>query len=51
MNDDAVKLLGMLDGMADTDLPGGLAAGLQERLASGIVRRARPLRADHRPAG
>jgi hypothetical protein len=43
MNDDAVRLLGMLDGMADTEPPGGLAAGLQERLASGIVRRAHVL--------
>jgi hypothetical protein len=43
MNDDAVRLLGVLGGMAGIEPPGGLAAGLRERLASGIVRRAHVL--------
>jgi hypothetical protein len=43
MNDDAVRLLGVLDGMAGIEPPGGLTTGLRQRLASGIVRRARVL--------
>ena len=43
MNDDAVRLLGVLGRMADIEPPGGLATGLRELLASGIVRRAQVL--------
>ena len=43
MNDEAVRLLGVLDGVGGIEPPGRLTAGLQERLASGIVRRAQVL--------
>lgn len=43
MNDDAVRLLGVLDGMAGIEPPGGLTTGLQERLTAGIARRAQVL--------
>jgi hypothetical protein len=43
MNDEAVRLLGVLDGMVGIGPPGGLTVGLRERLASGIVRRAQVL--------
>jgi hypothetical protein len=43
MNDDAVRLLGVLGRMADIEPPGGLATGLRELLASGIVRRTQVL--------
>jgi hypothetical protein len=43
MNDDAVRLLGVLGGMAGIEPAGGMAAGLRERLSSGIVRRAHVL--------
>jgi hypothetical protein len=34
MNDAAVRMLGMLSGLAGVEPPGGLAAGLQERVAA-----------------
>jgi hypothetical protein len=40
---DAVRLLGVLGRMADIEPPGGLATGLRELLASGIVRRTQVL--------
>jgi hypothetical protein len=43
MNDDAVRLLGVVGRMTDIEPPGGLATGLRELLASGIVRRAQVL--------
>jgi hypothetical protein len=43
MNDEAVRLLGVLDGVGGIEPPGRQTAGLQERLASGIVRRAQVL--------
>ncbi|MEV0202249.1 hypothetical protein [Nonomuraea sp. NPDC050691] len=39
MNDAAAELLGILDGPAAAEPPGGLAPGLREWLADGIVRR------------
>ena len=43
MNDAAVEMLGMLSGFAAIEPPEGLASGLQERVASGIVRRGKVL--------
>jgi hypothetical protein len=43
MNDDAARLLGVLGGMAGIEPAGGMAAGLRERLSSGIARRAHVL--------
>jgi hypothetical protein len=39
LNDAAVELLGVLDGRAGLEPPGGLAPGLRERAARGIARR------------
>jgi hypothetical protein len=38
MNDAAARVLRVMDGLADVAPPGGLAPGLQERVATGIVR-------------
>ncbi|MBX6383203.1 MAG: hypothetical protein IRZ07_09560 [Microbispora sp.] len=47
MNDSVVRLLGVLNGPATLEPPGGLAPGLQERIERGIVRRGQVLaRAD-----
>lgn len=43
MNDAAADLLGVLNGLADIEPPGGLAPGLRERTAQGIVRREKVL--------
>jgi hypothetical protein len=43
MSDEAVRLLGVLDGMGGIEPQGGLTARLRQRLASGIVRRAQVL--------
>lgn len=43
MNDAAARLLGAHDGLLPAPPPGGLAAGLQELLRCGIVRRERVL--------
>ena len=43
MNDEAVRLLGILDSMTGIEPPGGLTVGLRELLANGIVRRAQVL--------
>ncbi|MGW4474320.1 hypothetical protein [Nonomuraea sp. NPDC004354] len=39
MNDAAADMLRVLGGLAGVEPPGGLAAGLRERVAEGIVRR------------
>jgi hypothetical protein len=39
MNDAAVRAVGVLAGLAAAELPGGLAPGLRDRAARGIVRR------------
>jgi len=43
MNDAAARLLGVHDGLLPVPPPGGLAAGLEEVLTRGIVRRERVL--------
>lgn len=43
MNDAAARLLGVQDGLLPVPPPGGLAAGLEEVLGRGIVRRQRVL--------
>ncbi|WP_433419714.1 hypothetical protein ACQP1V_06180 [Microtetraspora malaysiensis] len=43
MNDAAVQMLGVLNGLAAIEPPGGLASGLLERAERGIVRRGKVL--------
>jgi len=47
MNDAAVRALGVLDGLAAVAPPGGLAPGLRDLAAPGIVRRGRVLTWPH----
>jgi len=47
MNDAAVRALGVLDGLAAVAPPGGLAPGLRDLAARGIVRRGRVLTWPH----
>ncbi|WP_336211629.1 hypothetical protein [Nonomuraea sp. LPB2021202275-12-8] len=43
MNDAAADMLGVMNGLAALEPPGGLASGLRERAAEGIVRRGKVL--------